>query len=228
MSRLILVFALTLCLSLKVVQSHAATVPFTEDFTMDVANWADNSGLNLLSHVAAGGPDGGAYASIDTSLAGTSMVLFRAQDEFNSSAHAFEGNWVSDGVGEFSAFVRHDAPVPLTYFARFSSPANFPGATAVKFAPVLSNTWTELEFNIDPGNVEFVTFEGSSFGTIFSNIGHVQLGIQVPEALNGSPTQFTFDVDTASIAARVPEPAGLFAVHVASLGLTACRRRRKP
>jgi hypothetical protein len=205
--------------------SHAATVPFTEDFTTTVSNWADNSAMNLLNHVASGGPDGGSYASASTALAGTSMVLFRAQDEFNSSGHALEGSWVAHGVAEFSAFVRHNVPVPLNYFARFSGPGNFPGGTAVKFAPVLPGAWTQLKFIINPGNPEFVTFEGSSFNTVFSNVGHVQLGVNVPAALAGNATPYTFDIDKASIAGQVPEPSGLLTSVIAGIGLMLRPRR---
>ncbi len=204
---------------------HAATVPFTEDFTTNVYNWADNSAMNLLNYVASGGPDGGSYASASTALAGTSMVLFRAQDEFNSSGHALEGNWIADGVGEFSAFVRHNAPVPLTYFGRFSGPANSPGGTAIKFAPLLPGAWTQLKFNISPANPEFVTFESSSFSTVFSNVGHVQLGVNVPAALAGNMTQYTFDIDKATIAAQVPEPSALIAFVVAGMHLAFWRGR---
>jgi hypothetical protein len=206
----------------------AAEVPFTEDFTANVSNWADNTGLNLLAHVASGGPDGGAYASTDMSLLGLgdqSAVLFRAQDEFNSSGHAFEGNWLAQNIGRFSALVRHDAPQPLNYFARFSLPANSPGGTAVKFVPVLPNTWTQLDFDIRAGNPEFVTFEGASFGAVFSNVGHVQIGVDIPAGLGSNPTAFTFDIDKASIALAVAEPSCLAASMVAG-GMLFVRRRR--
>jgi hypothetical protein len=210
------------------VTASAAVVPFTEDFSASSANWADNSGMNVLNHVASGGPDAGAYATAPRSLngsAGSSVVLFRAQDEFNSSDHAFEGNWVAQGVGQFSAFVRHNAPVPLSYFTRFSDTDNFPGGTAVKFAPVLPNTWTQLRFDIRADNPEFVTFEGSSFGAVFSNIGHVQIGVSGPAALATDPTVYTFDIDKASIVMLVPEPASVLAAVIAGL-LVLCRRRR--
>jgi hypothetical protein len=205
-----------------------AVVPFSEDFTTGPANWADNTALTLLDHVATGGSDGGAYASTAKSfngLGGTSVVLFRAQDEFNSSNHAFEGNWVNQGVGQFSALVRHNAPLPLSYFARFSGPANFPGGTAVKFAPVAPNTWTRLTFDIRANNPEFVTFEGSNFNTVFSNVGHVQLGVSAPAALGTNANVFKFDIDKASIAMVVPEPTTLVAMFIAGTALVFVRRR---
>jgi hypothetical protein len=209
--------------------AQAALVPFVEDFTSSASNWADHTAMNLLNHVGSGGPDGGAYASMNRSLmglGGMSSVLIRAQDEFNSSSHAFEGNWIAQSVGRFSAFVRHNAPLPLSYFARFSLPSNSPGGTAVKFAPVLPNTWTQLAFDIRADNPEFVTFEGSNFNTVFSNIGHVQLGVSAPAALNENPTAFTFDIDKASLAV-VPEPAtAITAACIATVVLGARGRRR--
>jgi hypothetical protein len=208
-----------------------AAVPFTEDFAADASNWGDNSALNLLTHVASGGPDGGSYATTSQSLldlADRSIVLFRAQDEFNSSNHAFEGNWVAQNIGQFSAFVRHNAPLPLSFFTRFSAPNNFPGGTAVKFAPVLPNTWTELNFDINANNPEFVTYEGSNFNTVFSNVGHIQLGVSVPAALAANPTAFTFDIDKASIERAIPEPSTVIAlimVGAACLASRACRLR---
>jgi hypothetical protein len=213
--------------ALSLIRSAAgATVPYTEDFVSGAANWGDNTGLNLLSHVASGGPDGGAYASTNKSLqnlADSSLVLFRGQDEFNSSNHAFEGNWVAQNIGQFSAYVRHNAPLPLSFFTRFSAPANFPGGTAVKFAPVPPNTWTQLTFDIGPSNPEFVTFEGSSFGAVFSNIGHVQVGVSVPASLAANPNAFSFDIDKVSIARAIPEPTTFCLALVVGMVLAAMR-----
>jgi hypothetical protein len=223
-----MIFCAFVTTSVGAARVGAATVPFTEDFTATVAKWADNSGLSLLTHIATGGPDGGAYAATSKSLmnlADQSVVLFRAQDEFNSSEHAFEGNWLSEGVGRFSTFVRHNAPVPLNYFTRFSSPAAFPGGVAVKFIPVLPNTWTALTFSISPANPEFVTFEGSSFGAVFSNVGHVQVGVEVPGSLGANPTEFTFGIDKPTIAAAVPEPSGFAAAVFLGIAFFVTQRR---
>lgn len=206
---------------------QGATVPFLEDFTSGVANWADMSGGNVLSHVAAGGPDGGAYASTRQSLVNLTdqnVALFRAQDEFNSSAHAFEGNWLTQQIGQFSTYVRHNAPLPLNFFTRFSGPGNFPGGAAVKFAPVLPNTWTLLNFAINPSNPEFVSFEGSNFNAVFSNVGHIQVGVTVPAALGSNPALFTFDIDKAAIVA-VPEPSSCIAGILAVTAWCLVRRR---
>ena len=190
---------------------HAATTPFTEDFSADVADWQD-SGSFPLTFVGAGGPDGSSYASTDFAFSsgggsgGSSAVLFRGHDEYGSSGSsggAFEGNWISDGVEKVNAFVRHNASVPLNYFVRGSGPFNFPGAVAVSFAPVMPNVWTEITFDVTGSSPQFVSYEGSDHGTVFSNVGHVQLGVSIPSGFETNPTSFTFDLDQVSI---VPEP----------------------
>jgi hypothetical protein len=209
------------------VGARAATVPFTESFDAGSADWFDASGGSPLSWNPAGGEDG-AFASSTFNFVGSAEgdtpVLFRAQDEFGaagSSGGAFIGDWISDGVTTFSAFVRHDANVPLTIFTRFSSPFNFPGAVAIQFAPVSPDTWTEITVPIDANNPQFVTFEGTDFGTVFGNIGHVQIGVSVPAELAGVDQAFTFGVDTASI---VPEPATASLLLISTLGVWMRRR----
>src|SRR3972149_11100900 len=124
-----MIAALAIGLTVSLAQSQGATVPFTEHFAGSVSDWADASGLSLLTYVPSGGPDGSSYASTDFIFAGagggpggSSVVLFRGQDEFASSGHAFEGNWISDGVDRLTAQVRHNAPLPLNFFTRFSGP----------------------------------------------------------------------------------------------------------
>jgi len=181
----------------------AAEVPFTEDFNNDSANWYNNPGNAPLEWSGSGGPDGGAHVyttfNFVNAREGDIPALFRAQDEFNSSGGAFEGNWITDGVEVFTAFVRHDAPAPATFFTRFSQPANFPGGVAIVFQPVPPGTWTKIEIPIRADNPQFVTFEGSDFETVFSNIGHVQIGIQVSKGLEGINDDFFFDLDKPTI-----------------------------
>ena len=134
------------------------SAPFTEDFSSNSANWRDVTGLASVDWNAAGGPDGGAFASTTLNFAALNAndgpPLFRAQDEFNSSGGAFVGDWVGNDITGFSAFVRHDAPVPINFFARFASPANSPGAIKVFFIPVAPNTWTSLNLTLpDPSMI---------------------------------------------------------------------------
>jgi hypothetical protein len=205
--------------------SQAATVPFTEDFAADNANWKDAAGVDL-AFLAAGGPDGSGYVSGTFSFAASNendpATLLRGQDNFDSSGDAFVGDWVSGGVTEFTAWVRHDAPFPLPMFTRFATPVNFPGAAGIQFAPVLPNTWTRLTIAINPASPQIV-YEGpgSNFNSVFGNVGNLQIGVQVPAGLAGFTPLVTIDLDQPTI---TPEPAsaGLFAVGA----LVMMRRRR--
>lgn len=206
--------------------ARAAIVPFTEDFATDAAGWRDSAGTASLSWQSAGGPDGGSFVSgvfnFANSATDDTVVQFRGQDEFGSSGGAFVGNWIADGVSEFTAYVRHDAGVPLNFFVRFSGPANFPGGTAVSFAPVPTGTWAPITIPIDASNPQFVSFEGTDFDTVFGNVGHVQIGVSVPEGLAGVDAPVSFDLDKVAI---VPEPAVLTLLCVgATVGLL--RRRQ--
>lgn len=195
--------------------------PFTEDFANSSANWRDSAGLQDVSWSASGGPNGGAFASTTfnfvQSTANSAPVLFRGQDEFNSSEGAFVGDWVAGGVDEFSAFVHHDAPSALNYFVRFAGPGNFPGAVKVFMIPVQPNTWTQLNLPLpDPGLI----FEGPlTFSQVFSNIGHVQVGVSA-QGVAGLDQTVHFGLDKVSI---VPEPASLILLGAGALLV----RRRK-
>lgn len=209
-------------------RAAAATVPFTETFNANSANWfVDSLGTTPLIWNATGGPDGSAFASIAFNLVNSAPndtpLLFRAQDEFGSSGGAFVGNWVTDGVNGFSASVRHNAGVPLNFFVRFAGPANFPGANNVFFVPVPSGTWTELTAVLPNPNL---IFEGPfTYNQVFSNIGHVQIGISVPQGLAGVDAPFSFDIDNVGI---VPEPTSLalLAIGACVIGRRVTSRRR--
>ena len=193
---------------------QGGTLRLSEDFDTGPADWRNAAGTAVLNHVTAGGPDGGAYASGTFDFAGSSggqtPVIFRAQDEFGSSGGLFEGNWISDGVMSFSVFVRHNVSVALTFFVRFAGPSNYPGATAVNFAPVQPDTWTRISFPIDPNNSQFIGFEGTDFSRVFSNIGHVQIGVNVPPALAGANSVRIFDVDKAMLELPLAQDAFYF------------------
>jgi hypothetical protein len=187
----------------------AATVPFTEGFLAGASNWADTAQTFNLDYVANGGPDGNGYVSDQQSFLtrsdGDSLVLFRAHQFLGASGGAFAGNWLSEGVGEFSAIVRHDLPVPVNFFTRFAAPTNFPGAIGVIFTPVPPNAWTRIRIAVEASNPQFVSFEGSDFASVFSGVGNVQVGMDVPQGFGMTNTAYRFDLDVASIVS-VPEP----------------------
>jgi len=212
----------------------AATVPFLEDFTADSANWYNADSSAVLDWVASGGPDGSSFAQTTFNFVstptGTDTTILRAQASLGSSGSAFAGDYLTEGVSEFKIYVRHTAPEPLTFFMRFSGPANFPGAAAVNFVPVPPNTWTEISIPIIASNPQFVTFEGSDFNTVFSNVGNLQLGVSTPASLGEVDNDIVFQVDKAELVAGTPVPAtsewGLIAMTlVGCIGGTVVFRR---
>src|SRR5689334_12276662 len=109
----LLSFALLAAVAGVVSQSAFASVPYTENFTTDAANWRDGAGATSATWVASGGPDGSSHITTTASAFflddGDPVVLFRGQDGFDSSGDAFVGNWISSGINQFSFWVKHDA-----------------------------------------------------------------------------------------------------------------------
>ena len=128
---------------------------------------------------------------------------------------------MAQGVTEVSFDIRHDAPVPLTFFTRFTSQNNFPGAVALNFIPVLPNTWTTITIAITPMNPQFITFEGSDFATVFGQVQAIQFGVDVPLPLAGLDQAFNFDIDNF---AMMPAPS---AAVMLLAGLMVRGRRRR-
>jgi len=208
----------------------AVTVPFTETFDSDVAGWEDNVN-DPLTFVAAGGPDGTSYASGSFDFTdfvepfpGAGPIVFRANGADDASGDAFVGDWVTDGVMQLSAFVRHDAPVDMSFIARIAGPQNFP---AVALTPpgnvVAPNTWTEIVFDVPGSFCTPETFGGQTCEDILANIGRVQLGTDAPQSLIDDEVTVTFDVDNVSV---VPEPGTGLLMATGLAGLAACGRRR--
>ena len=211
--------------------ARAATIPFSEEFAAGDSGWrANNNAPGSLTWSASGGADGGGYVAtsfnfVSSTAGGQGPVLFRGPA--SASGGAFVGNWLTEGVLEFSFFARTDSAVPLNFFARFVNPAGFPGAVAVNFTPVAvlpAGAWTQLVFAIDPSNPQFVSFEGSSFAAVFGSIGTVQIGVGIPTPLAGVDQAVSFAIDGVSIRG-VPEPSAA-ALSVLSLALAALAARR--
>jgi len=218
-----LVLGLTAALTLTGATS-AATVPFTDPFGADSSNWGDSASAPL-SWSATGGADGGyAFGTFDfqSTQTGNDVIVLRSSLSMGSSGGELFGNWVTDGVGGFSADVRQDSGVPLTFFVRYASPMNFPGAVSLIQTQVPSGEWTQLYVPLpNPGLI----FEGPfTYGDVFGNIGRVQLGVRVPEALAGMDTTVTFGLDNVSI---VPEPATLLLLGLGGIAVSARRARSR-
>ena len=57
---------------------------------------------------------------------------------------------------------------------------------------------------------------------VFSNIGHIQLGVGIPAALANDMTAYKYDIDNAI---ATPEPSAI-CLAVLAIGVVATRRRR--
>jgi len=216
---------LVLTFALAFTATAQASLPIEENFDIDAANWFNAGGGAPATYNAAGGSDGGGYISqnldLSTTMVDDTPVLFRAQDEFGSSGNAFVGNYLTNGATELTAFIRHNAPAPINIFTRFSGPGNFPGAVSVEFVPVFPNVWTQVSFPIDPNSPQFVSFEGSNFNTVFSLVGHLQIGPSITAGVAGLPADVTFDLDQVAL---VPEP--MTGALLLFAGTALIRRRR--
>lgn len=215
---------LTLALSATVATADVS--PFTETFSEDNANWADQSSVPL-DWVSTGGADGGGYVTntfnfVDSSGEGFPQVLFRGQGNLGSSDGAFVGNWLESNIQTFSFHVRHDAPVALTPFARFATSNNFPSANVIFTEAVEPGEWTEITIDIEPNNPLFVFSGGpNTFFDVFENLGNIQIGFE-GDPLFGKDIDVVFDLD---LVAAVPAP-GVLGVFAAA-GLLGGRRRRQ-
>lgn len=216
-------FATIVALSVFEAAAFATTVPFTEDFAADSANWRDNGSVNALSWRSSGGADGGSFAratfNFQPLTPQATPALFRAQQEFGSSGGAFFGNWLTDGVTEVQAFVRHDADRNLTYFGRFASPFGFPAMVGLVPSTVPPNQWTLITVPIAPANL--IAEGPSTFDGVFSNVGRLQFGVAAG-SLAGVDRVVNLDIDRVSI---VPEPATM--ILLAAGALTCAHRRRR-
>jgi len=188
-----------------------ATAPFTENFATSTSNWTTGGGTPATFQPA-GGPDGSSYASVTFTLNNipfnAPIVMFRAQDEFNSSNHAFEGDWLASGINYISAYVRHNAPVSLGFFIRITPPNNFPGMIGEDFVGIPPNTWTRISYKLSPEKVNqnlFTEGEPELYYTSLSNVGHIQIGFRVPDGFNSNTTTYITDLDQPSID-RLPVP----------------------
>lgn len=204
--------------------AFALTAPYTETFSSPAANWSSAATFTPLTYFPAGGPDASGYASRSVSFAtnpaGDIPLIFRGQSNFGSSGGNFWGDWTNGAVTTFSFSVRHDAPTPVSFFARFTPGAT--GAVALVSPPVQPNTWATFTVAIDPSTPFIYEGPGVTFATTFSNVNRVQVGVMVDAAIAGQAGPYTFDIDNVSI---VPAPGA--GAALAGLGLVAMRRRRR-
>lgn len=204
----------------------SAQLGFVEQFNADAANWRNYNGSSTLAYLATGGPDGSGFARSTYNLAGTTVggtppTIIRAHASYPASGGAFAGNWITAGVTGVSFDIRHDLAEAVMMTGRFASSANFPGGAVFSPQMVQPNTWTTITFNVGPGSPFIASLEGSTYGTVFSNIGNMQFGFSVPAALIGQNVDGHFDIDNVRL---VPAPGALALLGLG--GLATGRRRR--
>jgi len=199
-----------------------ATGLFTTSF-----GWLNSTSQNPV-HAAGGGVGGTGSiltsATIDTS--GFGPIIFRGNSAAGASGGAFVGNWLSAGVREFSAYVWHNGPVALNFYARFDKGAG--SAASSNNLLVAPSTWTKINIPIlDSLGTTGQIFQSygaagpSGFNAIFSDIKNVQIALGAAQDVSTHGQTYTVGLDSVSI---VPEP-GTGMLFILGLGLVASSRR---
>jgi hypothetical protein len=215
--------------------ASALTVPFTEEFATDNANWT-NQGNAAVPWNATGGPDGSGYISTTNNylgfvepFPGAGPLVFRATGSNGASGGAFTGNWTTGGVIQVSAWVYQETGVDLSFYLRITTPANFPGAAFINSTPVPTNTWTEIFFEIadttPPCSSESFPGQPSTCPASLANVGNFQFGTNAPAALTGLDQAFVLGLDKVTIT-NVPEPGTAMLLGGALVTLAGVGRRR--
>lgn len=221
-------------------RAQGLTVPYTETFAADAANWMIvPDGSQLATWNASGGPSNGTFISRAGSGPDTGFgqfvsgpVLFRGTAAFDSSNDRFVGNWLTGGVGSFSVDVFHDHSSSLLFQVRLANPNNSPGASGVDVS-VAPGSWTTLTLPIVDSAAVFQTYgqlgnppDASAFNQIFSDIGNIQVGLAPGQVgATGLASSVTLGMTNPSIAA-VPEPGTWAAITAAAVAAGVAHLRR--
>jgi hypothetical protein len=160
-----------------------------------------------------------------------SVVLFRgnstASPENHASGDKFAGTWFDGGINQFSAWVFNGSPYSVPLFARFTQPGGGAGVAAFNGTIGAPNSWTLLSFVIAPGEINTTLFPEEMpglYGSVFGNMGRIQIGFNVPEAMaDAGGGVYTFGLD--KVAVNTPEPAALLLSIGAAAFVIASRRR---
>lgn len=204
-----------------------SVLPFTESFEVNSSGWLNSSSL-ALSRSTIGGHDNSGHVFttgiIDTS--GFGPIIFRGNSAAGASEKAFAGNWLLAGVSKFSAYVWHNGPVALNFYARFDKGAGS-AASSNNFL-VAPSTWTQISIPIlDSLGTSGQIFQSygaagpGGFNSIFSDIKNIQIALGAAQDASTHGQTYTVGLDSVSI---VPEP-GTGMLLMLGLGLVASFRR---
>jgi hypothetical protein len=218
-------------LAVLIADGRAVTVlPFTEGFDSGASNWL-NGGFQTPNYASSGGLFNSGYistsATIDTT--GFGPIVFRGNNSTSASDKAFVGDWLLNGVSEFSAYVWHNAPVALNFYARFDKGSG--SAASSNNHLVASSTWTLLKIPIvnslgTTGQVfeSYGAAGASGFSTIFNSINNVQIALGASQDPSTRGQTYTVRLDGVSI---VPEPGTGILMGIAAITFALGRRNRK-
>ncbi len=209
-----------LALMASLLPVQALIVPFTEDFTSGASNWLNGSSA-APTWSATGGVDGGGYITAPGAISagGFGTIVFRGNAAADASGDAFVGDWISGGVSTFSAYVSHNAPVALNFYARLDGGSGRAGSS-IDFS-VAPGAWFQLNVPIVNSPTSFQSYGAGTFATVFSSIQNVQIALST--AQDPSTAGQTYNVSLDRVA-TVPEPQTVSMLALAALGLGFLRR----
>lgn len=204
--------------------AQALIVPFTEDFTSGASNWLNGSSA-APTWSATGGVDDGGYISAPGAISagGFGTIVFRGNAAADASGDAFVGNWLTGGVSTFSAFVRHDAPVALNFYARLDAGSGR-AASSVDFSVPVGG-WFQLNIPIAEASFQSYGAAGTgtaAFNSVFSGILNVQMALSSTQDPSTAGQTYNVSLDRAS---AVPEPGTISLLSLAAVVWFALRRR---
>lgn len=202
------------------IQTPALVVPFAEDFNSGASNWLNGSSSAPI-WTASGGVDDGGFISAPGAISsgGFGTIVFRGNASADASADAFVGNWLTGGVSTFSAYVRHDAPVELNFYARLDAGSGRAGSS-VDFS-VPPGAWFQLNVPIVESPTSFLSYGAGSFATVFNGILNVQMALSATQDPITAGQTYNVSLDRV---ATVPEPGTVSLIVLAALGLGFFRR----
>ena len=217
-------FVIPLAFVAGIAPASALIVPFTEDFTSGASNWLNGSSA-APTWSATGGVDGGGYISAPGAITaeGFGTIVFRGNGAADASGDAFVGNWISGGVSTFSAYVSHDAPVALNFYARLDAGSGRAGSS-IDFS-VAPGSWFQLNIPIAEPSFQSYGAAGTgtaAFNTVFSSITNVQIALSATQDPSTAGNTYNVALDKVS---TVPEPRTFLLLTVAAVTCIAAGRR---